>query len=55
MPDDPSIPPALSVVRDLTDEEYDGTYATGDAGHELPPDVLGELELGPELEPGEPQ
>jgi hypothetical protein len=43
MPDDPSIPPAMPVVRDLTDEEYDETYATGDGGHKLPPEVLAEL------------
>lgn len=34
---DPVIPPALGKdVRDLTQEEYDATYDTGDGGHELP-------------------
>jgi len=43
MPDDPSIPPAMAEVRDLTDEEYDETYASGDGGHPLPPEVLATL------------
>jgi N-acetylmuramoyl-L-alanine amidase-like protein len=42
--DDPSIPPALDVVRDLSDEEYAATYASGDGGHRLPPDLLAALE-----------
>jgi hypothetical protein len=33
----------MPAVRDLTDEEYEQTYATGTGGHELPPDVLGAL------------
>jgi hypothetical protein len=40
---DPKHPPPMANVRDLTDEEYDRTYATGTGGHELPPDVLAEL------------
>jgi hypothetical protein len=43
MPDDPSIPPAMDEVRDLSQEEYDQTYETGDGGHRLPPDVLEQL------------
>lgn len=34
----------LAEVRDLTAEEYDATYATGSGGHELPPEVLAELD-----------
>lgn len=42
--EDPSVPPALGDdVRDLTDEEYDRTYADGDGGHQLPPEVLEQL------------
>jgi hypothetical protein len=43
MPDDPSIPPAMGEVRDLTPEEYDETYDSGDGGHPLPPEVLAQL------------
>lgn len=42
-PGEPSIPPAMGEVRDLTPEEYDATYADGDGGHQLPPDVLAGL------------
>lgn len=38
---DPDIPPALGDnIRDLTDTEYDATYATGSGGHQLPTKVL---------------
>jgi hypothetical protein len=38
------IPPAMGDnVRDLTDEEYDETYAGGDGGHPLPPEVAATL------------
>lgn len=38
---DPTIPPAMGKnVRDLSDKEYDKTYADGSGGHELPPEVL---------------
>jgi hypothetical protein len=40
---DPDPPPAMPEVRDLTDEEYEQTYASGTGGHELPPDVLAAL------------
>jgi hypothetical protein len=44
MEHDPSIPPLIGDPgRRLTDEEYDETYAGGSGGHELPPEVLGEL------------
>ncbi len=36
----PDPPPAMPEVRDLTDEEYEQTYASGTGGHDLPPDVL---------------
>ena len=42
---DPEIPPAMGDdIRDLTDEEYRETYASGDGGHPLPPEVLAELD-----------
>ncbi|HVQ96368.1 MAG TPA: hypothetical protein VMU51_35445 [Mycobacteriales bacterium] len=40
---DPDPPPALPQIRDLTDEEYEQTYATGTGGHELAPDTLAAL------------
>lgn len=43
MADDPNIPPAMRVVRDLTDEQYDRTYASGDGGHKLPQHILEQL------------
>jgi hypothetical protein len=33
----------LADIRDLTDEEYDATYQHGSGGHELPPEVLAQL------------
>lgn len=30
----------LPEVRDLSNEEYDGTYESGSGGHELPPEIL---------------
>ena len=33
----------LPEVRDLSDDEYNATYATGSGGHELPPEVLAQL------------
>lgn len=40
---DPASPPAMPEVRDLTDAEYEQTYATGTGGHELPAEVLAGL------------
>jgi hypothetical protein len=40
---DPEIPLAMDDVRDLSDEEYEATYADGDGGHPLPPEILKEL------------
>lgn len=34
----------LAYIRELTDEEYEQTYASGSGGHELPPEVLAMLE-----------
>jgi hypothetical protein len=48
--DHPTIPPAMPEVRDLSNEEYDQTYASGTGGHPLPPEVLAELD---DDEPGE--
>ena len=44
MPANRRIPPAMDEVHDLTDEEYDETYASGDGGHPLPPEVLATLD-----------
>lgn len=40
---DPAPPPGMPEVRDLTDAEYERTYAYGDGGHVLSADVLAEL------------
>jgi hypothetical protein len=33
----------LPDVRDLTQEEYDATYASGSGGHKLPDEILAVL------------
>ena len=46
------VPPEgpLSDLRDLSDEEYNETYASGSGGHKLPPEILAELNPETDLE-----
>lgn len=44
-PDPTSIPPLIGDPgRRLSDKEYDATYASGDGGHPVPPEVGQHLE-----------
>jgi hypothetical protein len=45
------LPPGMPDVRDLTDDEYERTYADGTGGHQLPPDVLALLDADEQLTP----
>jgi hypothetical protein len=55
--DDPSTPPLVDPVRDLTAEQYAATYASGTGGHRLPAAVLRQLSdrggTGPASAPGD--
>ena len=43
-PSNEDIPPVLGDPgRRLSDKEYDETYASGDGGHPVPPEVLAEM------------